>query len=317
MLANHTNIGFILLGFGGFREIQVLLFLIFLIIYAVTITGNMIIVTLVVIDQNLHTPMYFFLGNLSFLEACYSSNIFPQMLLALLTGDRRIYFTSCFAQLFLCSSFVAVECCLLCVMSYDRCLAICKPLHYSTIMNAQTCIQLAVVLWVSGFAVCSILLTLMLHKLTFCGYNEINHYFCEYLPLLKLSCNNTSLLELMGFILILIFTLPPFLLILTSYLYIIIAILKIPSATGKQRAFSTCSSHLVSVSIFYGSLMIVYLLPKNQAKKSIETLPSLLYVALPPFVNPFIYSLRNKEVKEAVRYNIGRLFPIKKTPASY
>nr|XP_034957543.1 olfactory receptor 2AP1-like [Zootoca vivipara] len=303
---------FILLGFVEFYEVQTLLFLTFLVIYVVMMAGNTLIVVLIVFDQHLHTPMYFFLGNLSFLEACYSSNVFPRMLSSLSTGDGRLSVTSCFIQWYLCSSLLAAECCLLCVMSYDRYLAICKPLHYFTTMNTWTCIQLAVASWVNGFIAFLILLSLML-QLTFCGPNEINHYFCDYFPLLKLSCSDTSLMEMLGFLVAIIFTLPPFLLTLTSYVYIIVAILKIPSTTGRQKAFSTCSSHLIVVSIFYGSLMIVYMLPKGEGNREVQKISSLLYLVLPPLVNPFIYSLRNKEVKNALRNNIGSLVSCKAT----
>ncbi|XP_062992599.1 olfactory receptor 2AP1-like [Elgaria multicarinata webbii] len=313
MLGNQTTTTFILLGFGEFYKLQMLLFLTFLAIYIVTISGNILIVALVVLNKHLHTPMYFFLGNLSFLEACYSSNIFPRMLSALMTGDRTISFSSCFTQWYLFGSLEAAECCLLCVMSYDRYLAICKPLHYTITMKTTTCIQLAAASWINGFIVFLILLNLML-QLTFCGPSEMDHYFCDYFPLLKLSCSDTSMVEIMSFVVAAIFTLPPFLLTLVSYVYIIAAIVKIPSTTGRQKAFSTCSSHLVVVSIFYGSLMIVYMLPKTEVKKEMQKISSLLYTTLPPLANPFIYSLRNKEVKEALRNNIGRLIPHKSSP---
>ncbi|XP_062992604.1 olfactory receptor 2AP1-like [Elgaria multicarinata webbii] len=309
MIRNKTTVTeFILLGFGEFHKSQMLLFLTFLTIYIVTISGNILIVALVVFDQHLRTPMYFFLGNLSFLEACYSSNLFPRMLSALLTGDRLILFSSCFTQLYLFGSMVSTECCLLCAMSYDRYLAICKPLHYTTIMKTWTCIQLAAVSWISGFVALMILLTLMLQQLNFCGSNEIDHYFCEYFPLLKLSCSDTSVIQIMSFMVAAIFTFPTFLLTLTSYTYIIVAVMKIPSTTGRQKAFSTCSSHLVVVSIFYGSLMIVYMMPRANVKKDMLKFSSLLYAVLPPLVNPFIYSLRNKEVQDALRNNIHRIF---------
>ncbi|XP_044305913.1 olfactory receptor 6C3-like [Varanus komodoensis] len=306
MLENQTQIiEFILLGFGEFYEWQMVLFLTFLLAYIVTITGNILIVVLIVFDQHLHTPMYFFLGNLSFLEACYSSDIFPRMLSALLTNNRRISFRICLAQWYLFSSLEAAECCLLCVMSYDRYLAICKPLHYAVIMKTSTCIQLAAVSWINGFVTVNILLAFML-QMTFCGRNEMDHYFCEYFPLIKQSCSDTTLLEISGFIMAFILTTPPFFLTLTSYAYIIAAILKIPSTTGRQKAFSTCSSHLIVVSVFYGSLMIVYMIPRTEVKRNVQKFSSLLYTVLPPLVNPFVYSLRNKEVKEAVKNKIGR-----------
>ncbi|XP_025032829.1 olfactory receptor 2AP1-like [Python bivittatus] len=313
MLGNQTRIDkFILLGFQEFYEFQIFLFLSFLVIYIVTVIGNILILMLVIFDQHLKMPMYFFLGSLSFLEICYSSNIFPRMLSALLTGNGSISFSNCFMQWYLCSSLVATECCLLCVMSYDRYLAICKPLHYLTIMNSQTCIHLTASSWINGFAVFSILLILMLQRLTFCSSNEINHYFCNYFALLKISCSDTWLLEIMSYVVAAIFTLPPFLLTLLSYVCIIDAILKIPSVTGRQKAFSTCSSHLVVVSIFYGSLMTAYMLPRSE-NRDMPKFSSFLYIALPPLANPFIYSLRNKEVREALRNNIGRFVLYKST----
>lgn len=307
MIRNQTKIAeFVLLGFGEYSKAQSLLFLIFLVIYAVSVTGNTLIVALVIFDRHLHKPMYFFLGNLSFLEVFYSSNIFPRLLLALLIGNNIISFSSCFTQWYLFGSLEATECCLLCAMSYDRYLAICKPLHYATIMKARTCVQLVAASWVSGFITIVTLFHLML-QLTFCSSNEMDHYFCDYFSVLNLSCTDTSLIEIMGFIVAVLFTLPPFLLTLISYIYIIAAILKISSTTGRQKAFSTCSSHLVVVSIFYGSLMIVYMLPKNDVNRKMEKISSLLYTVLPPLTNPFIYSLRNKEVKEALRNNIRKL----------
>ncbi|XP_066485632.1 olfactory receptor 2AP1-like [Tiliqua scincoides] len=305
MLGNETIPKFILLGLGELPEFQIPLFLLFLIIYTVTLTGNILILAIVVFDRHLHTPMYFFLGNLSFLEACYSSNIFPRMLLALLTGNGTISYSHCIMQWYLFGSLEATECCLLCVMSYDRYLAICRPLHYATIMSPWICVQLAAASWINGFVGFSILLTFIL-QLNFCGPSEIDHYVCDNFPLLKLSCSDTSILEIMSYVVAVIFTLPPFLLTLTSYIYIIAAILKIPSTTGRQKAFSTCSSHLVVVSIFYGSLMIVYILPNNELTHDMKKFSSLLYTVLPPLANPFIYSLRNREVKEALKNNIER-----------
>ncbi|XP_053218548.1 olfactory receptor 6C4-like [Podarcis raffonei] len=307
MLGNQTKMAeFILLGFREFYELQTLLFLTFLVIYVGTITGNILTFALIVFDQHLHTPMYFFLGNLSFLEACCSSNIFPRMLLALITGDRRISYNSCLTQWYLFGSLEAAECFLLCVMSYDRYLAICKPLHYATTMKTQTSIHLAAASWFSGFIACLILLILIL-QLMFCGPNEMDHYFCEYFPLLRLSCSDTSVLEIASYIVAVIFTFPPFVLTITSYVYIIAAILRIPSATGRQKAFSTCSSHLIVVSIFYGTLMIEYMIPKSTENREMQKISSLLYTALSPLANPFIYSLRNKEVKNSLRNNIRKL----------
>ncbi|XP_060111146.1 olfactory receptor 2AP1-like [Heteronotia binoei] len=312
MYENQTIITeFILLGFGDIYSFQILLFPPFLVIYIVTVMGNTLIFGLVVFDRHLYTPMYFFLGNLSFLEACYSSTLFPRMLLAFLTGNRMISFDSCLIQWYIYCSLEVTECCLLCAMSYDRYLAICKPLHYAITMTSQTCIQLAAAAWINGFFICLILLIMML-QLTFCGPNEMDHYFCDYFPILKVSCSDTSLIKMVGTVVAAVFTLPPFLLTLTSYVYIIATMLKIPSSTGRKKAFSTCSSHLVVVSIFYGSLMIAYMVPEQELKRNMGKFPSLLYTVLPPLLNPFIYSLRNKEVKDALRNIVeGEGFSVK------
>nr|XP_056720519.1 olfactory receptor 11A1-like [Euleptes europaea] len=259
--------------------------------------GNLLITVLVVADQQLHTPMYFFLGNLSCLEICYSSTLLPVMLDTLLKNGKPISFSSCFLQLFFFGYCLGAECYLLSVMSYDRYLAICKPLHYGTTMNTTKCIQLAAVSWISGLIGISIIMVLML-QLTYCGPNEIDHYFCDTIPLKKLSCSDTGLVERVDLVLLFVYTMPPFLLTCTSYVFIITAILRISSSTGRQKAFSTCSSHLIVVSTYYGSLMTVYLLPNSSA---LNKAFSLLYTILPPLVNPLIYSLRNKEVNRALR----------------
>ncbi|XP_044841787.1 olfactory receptor 11A1-like [Mauremys mutica] len=298
---NQTSITeFILLGFGNHPELQIFLFLLFLVIYVVTMAGNILIMVLVVTDQHLHTPMYFFLGNLSCLETCYTSTILPRMLASFLTGDRTISVTGCLIQLYFFGSLVDTECYLLAVMSYDRYLAICKPLHYGTRMNNKFCFQLAAGSWISAFLAVIIVIILM-SQLIFCGPNEIDHFFCDLTPMIKLSCSDTHKMEFVTFWGSVLFTLPPFLLTMTSYVYIIIAILRIPSTTGKQKAFSICSSHLTVVTIFYGTLMIVYILPKTEKLRELNKVFSLCYTVLTPLLNPLIYSLRNKEVKLAFR----------------
>ncbi|XP_054849767.1 olfactory receptor 2AP1-like [Eublepharis macularius] len=314
MLGNKTRITeIILLGFDDLTNLQSILFLAFLVVYIVTITGNTLIFLLVILDRHLHTPMYFFLRNISFLEVCYTSNIFPRMLLALLTGNRLISFSSCLTQWYLCTFLVVSECCLFCVMSYDRYLAVCKPLHYATMMKTPTCVQLAATSWISGFTI-SLLLLILILKLNFCGPNEIDHYFCDYAPILKLSCSDTRMIKKLSDVAAAMFTLSPFLLTLTSYVYIIVAILKIPSTTGRKKAFSTCSSHLTVVSLFYGSIIIVYMLPKNEEKHKIKKFSSLLYIVLPPLLNPFIYTPRNKEVKVSLRNIIASIVHYKLIP---
>ncbi|XP_067400519.1 olfactory receptor 10A4-like [Emydura macquarii macquarii] len=303
---NQTSImGFILLGFGNFHELQILLFPLFLVIYVVTMAGNTAIVVLVVADQHLHTPMYFFLGNLSCLEACYSSTILPRMLASLLSGDKTISFAGCLIQFYIFGSLLSTECCLLSAMSYDRYLAICKPLHYAARMNSGFSLQLAAGSWLSGFAAGTIT-ACWLSQQIYCGPNEIDHFFCDYTPLIKLSCSDTSRMVLVVFLNCCIFILPPFLLTLTSYMCIISAILRIPSSTGRQKAFSTCSSHLIVLTVFYGTLIIVYVLPDTAVLCNLNKVFSIFYTMLTPMVNTLIYSLRNQEVKVALRKALSK-----------
>ncbi|XP_023968235.3 LOW QUALITY PROTEIN: olfactory receptor 6B1 [Chrysemys picta bellii] len=303
---NQTSVTeFILLGFGDLPDLQIVLFLMFLVIYVATVAGNTLIVVLVVADQHLHTPMYFFLGNLSCLETCYTSTILPRMLASFLTGDKTISFSGCFIQMYSFCTLAATECCLLAAMSYDRYLAICKPLHYSTLMNNRFCLQLAAGSWLNGCLATDIFV-LFMSQLIFCGPNEIDHFYCDLIPLIKLSCWDTRLIVLLNFILACVFTLPPFLLTLTSYVCIIATILRIPSTMGRQKAFSTCSSHLIVVTIYYGTLMIVYLLPKCNTLSFLNKMLSLCYTVLTPLANPLIYSLRNREVIEALSKAVSK-----------
>ncbi|XP_074826265.1 olfactory receptor 6F1-like [Natator depressus] len=282
---------FIFLGFENIQDLKVLLFLVFLVIYIVTMTGNMLIIALVMADQHLHTPMYFFLGNLACLETCYTSTILPRLLASLLTGDRTISFMGCVTQMYFLGSLAAAECYLLAAMSYDQYLAICKPLHYATFMTARFFLQLTAGSCISAFLAISITVSFM-SQLTFCGPNEIDHFFCELTPVVKLSCSDTIVVEFVAFLFASIFTLPSFLLTIISYVLIIATILRLSSISGKQKAFSTCSSHLVAVTIFYRTLMIVYVLPKNNTLRDLNKLFSVFYTVLTPMVNPLKYSLR-------------------------
>uniref|UniRef100_K7GAP4 Olfactory receptor n=1 Tax=Pelodiscus sinensis TaxID=13735 RepID=K7GAP4_PELSI len=303
---NQTSVTeFILLGFRDTPELQPLHFLLFLVIYTATVAGNILILVLVVADPHLHTPMYFFLGNLSCLETCYSSAILPRLLASLLTGDRSISLSACRTQYYIFGCLAASECYLLAVMSYDRYLAICKPLHYMVIMYGKFCLLLAAGSWASGFLASSIVTGMML-QLNFCGPKEIDHFFCDFSPLLNISCSDTRLVELSASTLSFIFTLPPFLLTVTSYASIIRAILRIPSTTGRQKAFSTCSSHLMVVTVFYGTITVVYVLPRTDTLRDLNKVFSLLYTVLTPLANPLIYSLRNREVQEALRIVLSK-----------
>ncbi|XP_061446079.1 olfactory receptor 2AP1-like [Rhineura floridana] len=297
---------FILLGFGNLLGLQILLFILFLAIYALSLVGNLLIVFLVMVDQHLHTPMYFFLMNLSCLDTCYISTILPRMLASFLTGDRSISVKGCFTQYYFFGFCVATECYLLATMSYDRYLAICKPLHYTAIMSGRLCIQLAFASWMTGLVTNTIVTSLML-KLTFCGPNEIDDFFCDVYPVANLSCSNTHLVKLAVFLLGLMGTVPPFLLTLASYTYIIFTILQIKSKAAQQKAFSTCSSHLIVVTLFYGSIFLVYVFPATVTLKRLRKIFSLFYTILTPLLNPLIYSLRNRDVKEALSRSVRKV----------
>ncbi|XP_054849817.1 olfactory receptor 6B1-like [Eublepharis macularius] len=298
----------ILLGFGDICGFQILLFFVFLVIYVITMAGNLLIVVLVAAHRHLHTPMYFLLGNLSCLETCYISTIWPRMLDSFLTGNCSMLLYSCFTQLYFFGGLATAECYLLAAMSYDRYLAICKPLHYATLMDVRSCLLLASGSWVIGFMVNSVTTYFMTH-LVFCGPNKIDHFFCDFTPLLQLSCSNTLNIQLLIFILSALFGLLPFLLTLVSYGYIIETILRIPSSVGRKKAFSTCSSHLIVVTLFYGTIVIVYVVPKNNTLRELNKVFSVFYTLLTPLVNPFVYSLRNKDIKQAlnktVRHFVG------------
>ncbi|XP_061445096.1 olfactory receptor 10A7-like [Rhineura floridana] len=296
---------FILLGFGNLVGLRILLFVLFLAIYALSLVGNLLIVFLVVVDQHLHTPMYFFLMNLSCLETCYISTILPRMLASFLTGNRSISITGCLAQYYFFGFCAATECYLLAMMSYDRYLAICKPLRYTSIMNVRLCIQLAFTSWMSGLVTNTIITSFML-QLTFCGPNVIDHFFCDIYPVANISCSNTHLVKLATFILGLMGTGPPFLLTLASYVCIILTVLKIKSKAAQQKAFATCSSHLIVVTLFYGSIFLVYIVPETETLNELHKTFSLFYTVLTPTLNPLIYSLRNREVKEALLKSVGK-----------
>ncbi|XP_014429945.1 olfactory receptor 10A2-like [Pelodiscus sinensis] len=297
---------FILLGFGDVGDLQPLLFLVFLVIYIVTVAGNILIVVLVVTDPQLRTPMYFFVGNLSCLETCYSSTILPRLLASLLTGDRTVSVKRCLVQTYFFSIIAMAENLLLAAMSYDRYLAICHPLRYAALMNGRVCCQLVAGSWLYSFLVVGVLNS-FLFPLTFCNAKEIDHYFCDFSPMIRLSCDAAWTLQLATLTISAIGTVVPLLLTLASYVCIITTILRIPSSTGRQKAFSTCSSHLMVVTIIYISLIIVYVFPSLTTSTVLHKVFSLFYTVLNPMINPIIYSLRNKEVKESLRKAIGKV----------
>ncbi|XP_062994268.1 olfactory receptor 11A1-like [Elgaria multicarinata webbii] len=297
---------FILLGFGDLPELHIFLFLVFLVIYLVTVAGNLLIIIVVVADEHLHTPMYFFLGNLSCLETCYTTTILPRMVASFICMDITISVSGCITQFYFFCSLASTETWLLAVMSYDRYLAICRPLHYATIMNIKCCFQLVFVAWISSFLATWILAFLM-SRLYFCGPNEIDHFFCDFTPMAKLSCSDTAPMELASLVFGFMFAAMPFLLTITFYICIIDTILNISSTIGRQKAFSTCSSHLIVVCIFYGTIIIVYMLPDTPTLRDLNKVFSVFYTVLTPLVNPLVYSLRNKEVHKALRRIYSKL----------
>lgn len=304
--ANQTMIvEFVLRGFSSILQLNISLFIMFFIFYILTVSGNILIVLLVLCNHALHTPMYFFLVNLSFLEVCYTSNIVPKMLLIIIADQKTISVVGCLAQFYFFGSLAATECLLLAVMSYDRYLAICQPLRYRILMTGSLCLRLATGSWFCCFLLTAITMVLLCRQ-TFCGPNEIDHFFCDFTPLIHLSCMDTSLTETIAFATSSAVTLVPFLLITISYSCILVAILRIPSGTGRRKAFSTCSSHLTVVTVFYGTLIATYLVPSANSSQYLRKGFSLLYTILTPMFNPVIYSLRNRDIHEALKKCLGK-----------
>ncbi|XP_066445677.1 olfactory receptor 6B9-like [Eleutherodactylus coqui] len=301
---NLTSITeFFLLGFQISQYLRYSLFLLFLVVYCGTICGNLLIITLVSTSKTLHTPMYFFISQLSFGDILVITDIVPNMLHILLNNGATITFISCITQLyFLCAS-EAFECFLLTVMAYDRYVAICNPLHYSTIMTSGHCVILTITCWLLGFSIILIYI-IKTAKLIFCGPNIIDHLFCDIVPLLDLACSDTFVIHLEIYFMGIPIVIFPTTIIVASYSYIVLAILRIPSSTGRQKAFSTCSSHLIVVSIFYWTMFSVYVVPSKGLTLSISKVLSLLYTVFTPLINPIIYSLRNKDIKKAIKQGL-------------
>ncbi|XP_051847185.1 olfactory receptor 8D4 [Antechinus flavipes] len=291
---------FILVGLTDEPELQLPLFFMFLGIYVVTVVGNLGMIILIRLSSHLHTPMYYFLSSLSILDVCYSSVITPQMLVGFLFRDKTISYTRCMTQLFFFCIFVISECYMLAAMAYDRYVAICSPLLYNIIMSPRTCSLLVLAVFSVGFTD-AVIHTGCILRLPFCGSNVISHYFCDIVPLIRLSCSSTYLDELLIFIIGGFNMVATSLTIIISYAFILSSILRINSKEGRSKAFSTCSSHLMAVTVFYGSLMFMYLKPASNSKLAQEKVSSVFYTTVIPMLNPLIYSLRNKEVKNALR----------------
>ncbi|XP_018428348.1 PREDICTED: olfactory receptor 1468-like [Nanorana parkeri] len=288
-----------LLGFQIPQRITFLVFFLFLIIYCVTICGNLLIITLVFYSKALHSPMYFFLSQLSISDILLATDVVPNMLHAVLENTTTVSVSDCITQFYFFAATEASECLLLTAMSYDRYLAICKPLHYTLLMNHQFCWIIVVTSWSLSF-LAALITTLTISTLQFCGPNIIDHFFCDLDPIIQLSCSDTTIVQLESTCASALFAVIPFFIIVVSYVYIIVTIFKIPSITGRQKVFSTCSSHLTVVSIFYGTIVCVYLIPSRGQSLDMTKLFSILYTVVTPLLNPIIYSLKNKDLKQVV-----------------
>ncbi|XP_062947100.1 olfactory receptor 11H7 [Cynocephalus volans] len=292
---------FILLGFPGPWKIQIMLFSVILLVYILTVTGNVAIICAVSWDHRLHTPMYILLANFSFLEIWYVTCTVPNVLANFLSKTKTISFFGCFTQFYFFFSLGTTECFFLCVMAYDRYLAICHPLHYPSIMTGQLCGILVSVCWLIGFLGYSIPIFLM-SQLPFCGPNVIDHFLCDVDPLMSLSCAPTHIIEHVFYSVSSLIIILTILYILGSYTLVLRTVLQVSSSAGRQKAFSTCGSHLVVVSLFYGTIMVMYVSPTSVNSVAMHKIITLIYSVVTPVLNPFIYSLRNKDMKYALHH---------------
>ncbi|XP_034491544.2 olfactory receptor 13C3-like [Marmota flaviventris] len=302
---------FILLGLSGYPKFEMSFSALVLIMYLVILSGNGVLIILSIFDSRLHTPMYFFLGNLSFLDICYTSCSVPSILVSLISKKRNISFSGCTLQMFFVFAMGSTECLLLGMMAFDRYVAICNPLRYPIIMSKRVCALMASVSWLSG-GINSAVQTSLAMRLPFCGTNIINHFTCEILAVLKLACADISLNIITMSIANIIFLVLPLLVIFFSYMFILYTILRMNSATGRHKAFSTCSAHLTVVIIFFGTIFFMYAKPKSQdlngedKLRTSDKLIPLFYGEVIPMLNPIIYSLRNKDVKAAVKHMLNQ-----------
>ncbi|XP_049746866.1 olfactory receptor 5AP2-like [Elephas maximus indicus] len=298
---NQTEVtDFILLGLSDNSDLQIILFILFLLIYMATMVGNLGMIMLIMIDSCLHIPMYFFLSSLSFVDASYSSSVTPKMLMNLVTEDKAITFNGCAAQFYFFGSFLGTECFLLAMMAYDRYAAIWNPLRYPILMSGRICFILVATSFLAGFGNGAIH-TGMTFRLSFCGSNRINHFYCDTPPLLKISCSDTYINGIVTMASSSFNVITCVVIVLISYLCIFITILRMPSAEGRYKAFSTCASHLTAVTIFFGTILFMYLRPTSSYSMQQDKVVSVFYTVVIPMLNPLIYSLKNKDVKEALK----------------
>nr|XP_033780960.1 olfactory receptor 5V1-like [Geotrypetes seraphini] len=297
---------FILLGFSDFSlPARCLLFSLFLSLYILTLLGNMLVFLILTVEPHLHTPMYFFLRNLSIIEICLISTTVPRMLISLLIEDKSISILGCVLQMYFFLFLATVECFFLAAMAYDRYVAICNPLHYTTVMTKRKCNMLVALLWVAGMLF-SAGRTSFVFSLPFCGLNVLDHFFCDISPVLRLACLDTHTNDQVTVISGVMIIVLPFLLIVASYIFILSSIGKISSSESREKAFSTCTAHLTSVTLFYGAAMLTYLQPRSSSSADRDRLFALFYAIVMPMLNPMIYSLRNKEVKGALTRRFSR-----------
>ncbi|XP_042800548.1 olfactory receptor 6C4-like [Lynx rufus] len=308
-MKNRTFTEFILLGFTNQPEVQVVIFIFLLLTYVISVLGNLTIIILTQVHPHLQTPMYFFLRNFSFLEISFTSIFIPRFLTSVTTGNKVISFAGCFIQYFFAIFLGATEFYLLASMSYDRYVAICKPLHYLTIMSNRVCIQLVFCSWLGGLLAILPPITLM-SQVDFCASNVLNHYYCDYGPLLELACSDTSLLEQMVIFVAVVTLVVTLVLVTFSYTYIIKTILRIPSAQQRTKAFSTCSSHMIVISLSYGSCMFMYINPSAKEEGAFNKGIAVLITSITPLLNPFIYTLRNQQVKQAFKDTIKKIMKL-------
>ncbi|XP_004648356.1 olfactory receptor 6F1-like [Octodon degus] len=291
---------FILMGFPGSPSLRLTLFVAFLSVYLLSLMGNFLIIFLVLMDSTLQTPMYVFLGNLSFLEVWYTTVTVPKLLATCLSKVVTISVSGCIAQFYFFFSMGATECILLAAMAYDRYVAICSPLHYSLLMNIQICMKFSAGSWTGGFAA-PLLPTILVCHLNFCGPQKINHFFCDSDPVFKLSCSDTFFVEVLGYTCTSVVILSSFLLTISSYGNIVATVIRLSSREARKKTFSTCASHLTVVTIYYGTIIFAYVRPPAKYNFTIGKVVSVFYCVVTPLVNPLIYTLRNQEVKKAFR----------------
>ncbi|XP_078520437.1 olfactory receptor 5V1-like [Lissotriton helveticus] len=300
---------FILLGLSNVPELQTTLFALFLVMYLVGVLGNGTIITLITADSQLHTPMYFFIRNLSLVDLCLMTVIIPKLLINIISDQKTISFVNCMSQLFFFVLFAGLESILLGVMAYDRYVAICNPLRYFMVMNRSVCALLVASCWMTGL-MNSLLHSVTISLLSFCSLNKIQQFFCDIPPLLKLSCSDTTPNELLLLVEASAIATACILSVVISYVNIIAAILKMKSREGRHKAFSTCSSHLITVALYYGTILFTYIRPTSTYSLEKDKVVTVMYTVVTPMLNPFIYSLRNKQVKGALRKTIGTsIFP--------